>query len=105
MSVVRSTASTPTAKSRGFGVSRPTFYKVLADFGHDGLPGLIPRKRGPKGGHKITEEVLTEIERALAEDGSLAAAALVDMVRERFGREVHPRTVERALARRKKNSR
>ena len=30
-----------------FGVSRPTFYKVLADFNRDGLAGLLPVKRGP----------------------------------------------------------
>ena len=102
---VRTDGRSVSAAATRFGVSRPTFYKVLADFGRDGLPGLVPRKRGPKGGHKITAEVLTAIERARAEDGSMDAAALVDVVRARFGRDVHPRTVERALARRKKNSR
>ena len=32
-----------------FGVSRPTFYKVQADFDRDGLAGLLPVKRGPHG--------------------------------------------------------
>lgn len=86
----------------GFGVSRPTFYKAKEDFEREGLPGLIPRKRGPKGGHKLTEEVLVELERRLQKDASLSSAALADLVREQFGREVHPRTVERALERRKK---
>ena len=41
----------------------------------------------------------------LAEDGSLRAVELARRVRERFGRRVHPRSVERALARREKKRR
>ena len=41
-----------------FGVSRPTFYQAQAAFNRSGLAGLLPSQRGPKGGHKVTAEVL-----------------------------------------------
>ena len=42
-----------------FGVSRPTFYKAQNALAAAGLVGLVPRPRGPKGGHKISDEVVT----------------------------------------------
>jgi len=85
-----------------FGVSRPTFYKVQADFDRDGLAGLLPVKRGPHGPHKITDEVLAFIEAAMAVEEGLDAPLLVERIAQHFGVAVHRRTVERALARRKK---
>src|SRR3990170_2691960 len=41
-----------------FGFSRPTFYKIQSALAADGLVGLVPRLRGPKGGHKISDEVV-----------------------------------------------
>ena len=40
------------------GVSRPTFYHAQAAFQRSGLAGLLPARRGPQGGHKLTVEVL-----------------------------------------------
>ena len=40
-----------------FGVSRPTFYKAQDALQTAGLAGLLPSRRGPKGGHKISAEV------------------------------------------------
>lgn len=85
-----------------FGLSRPTFYKAQADFERAGLVGLLPGKRGPRGAHKITEEVMRFIEQARAEDEGLDARVLAERIARRFGRRVHRRTVERALARSKK---
>ena len=85
-----------------FGVSRQTYYKVLADFNRDGLAGLLPVKRGPHGPHKITDEVLKFIETSIAEEDGLDPQDLVERVALHFGVVVHRRTVERALARRKK---
>ena len=85
-----------------FGVSRPTFYKVQADFDRDGLAGLLPVKRGPHGPHKITDEVQAFIEAAIAADEGLDAPRLGERIAQHFGVAVHRRTVERALARRKK---
>ena len=85
-----------------FGLSRPTFYKAQADFARAGLVGLLPVKRGPRGAHKITQEVMGFIEQARAEDEGLDAQVLVERIASRFGRRVHRRTVERALVRAKK---
>ena len=85
-----------------FGVSRPTFYTVLADFNRDGLDGLLPVKRGPHGPHKITNEVLAFIETSIAAEDGLDPQVLVERISQHFGIVVHRRTVERALARRKK---
>jgi transposase len=85
-----------------FGISRPTFYKAQSDFDRAGLVGLLPEKRGPRGPHKITSEVLHFIEQLRAEDESLDIRALTEAIAQRFGLAVHRRTVERALARSKK---
>jgi transposase len=88
-----------------FGVTRPTFYRVQADFERAGLVGLLPAKRGPHGPHKITDEVMHFIEQARVEKPDLDGPALVERVRRHFGLAVHRRTVERALARSKKKRR
>lgn len=85
-----------------FGLSRPTFYKVQADFARTGLTGLLPGKRGPRGAHKLTPEVLEFIKRVQAEEAGLDAPALAERINQHFGYSVHRRTVERALAREKK---
>jgi Winged helix-turn helix len=41
-----------------FGFSRPSFYKAQEDFGREGLVGLIGKKRGPKGRHKLSAEIM-----------------------------------------------
>src|SRR5207249_11259650 len=47
-----------TQSAAAFGFSRPTYYQAEADFQRDGLFGLLPEKRGPRRGHKLTPEVL-----------------------------------------------
>jgi transposase len=86
-----------------FGVSRQAFYAAETAFTAGGLPGLLPRPRGPKGAHKCTDDVLAFVEQQRAEAPSRSAAAMADAVRERFGVAVHPRSLARALVRRKKN--
>jgi transposase len=86
----------------GFGFSRPTFYQAQAAFEAGGVAGLVPRKRGPKQAHKLTTEVIEFIERVRQEDPSLRTQDLVDLIRERFDLVVHPRTIERGLARSQK---
>jgi transposase len=86
----------------GFGVSRPTFYKAQSDFERRGLEGLLPTKRGPRGPHKLTKEVMKFIQTALEAPESPDVLTLVERIAERFGLRVHRRTVERALARSKK---
>ncbi len=99
------TEGRPVSETAGrFGVSRPTYYKRDADFTREGLSGLLPRKRGPKGGHKLTDEIVAQLAAARDDDPSVDTASLVLMVRERFGIEVHSRSIERALRRQKKKA-
>ena len=91
-----------TAVSHAFGFSRTAYYQMLASFRHEGLPGLIPERPGPRGAHKLTEEIVEFLESQLAQDEALPVSALVKLLRQRFKLVVHPRSVERALARRKK---
>jgi transposase len=90
------------AAAARFGVSRPTYYKVEADFEASGLPGLLPRKRGPKGGHKLNADVVDALLDARAKAPSLSAASLAELVREQFGFDVHASSVARALRRQEK---
>ncbi len=88
-----------------FGVSRPSFYLALAALERDGLAGLLPHKRGPRGAHKLTGEVLVFLERSLGKSPSLRSDELAARVEDRFGVRVHARSVERALRRRGKKRR
>src|SRR5260370_13951618 len=48
-------AVAPTAAA--FHLSRPSFYQAQRAFQQQGLGGLLPQKRGPRGGHKLTAAV------------------------------------------------
>jgi len=85
-----------------FGFSRPTFYQAQAAFEASGVAGLVPRKRGPREAHKLTADVIEFIEQSRGENPSLKTRELVSRVRERFDVVVHPRSIERALARTQK---
>jgi transposase len=99
---VETEGSAVTSVAAAFGVSRLFFYHAQAALRQQGLPGLLPRKRGPRSGHKLSEEVVDFLERVRAEDDALGSRQLVDRIQERFGIKVHPRSIERALVRRKK---
>lgn len=85
-----------------FGVSRPTFYKARSALAEHGLGGLIPQQRGPNGGHKLSGEILTCIDQLKAEHPDLSVLQCVDAIAAGFGVKVHRRSLERALALRKK---
>jgi transposase len=99
---VRTEGQSIAQTTSNFGVSRPTFYKAQSDFKHAGLVGLLPTKRGPRGAHKITAEVLRYIEDLRANDPDREAQTLTEDIAAHFGLAVHRRTVERARARSKK---
>lgn len=86
-----------TEASDEYGVSRPTFYQARADFDDAGLGGLVPRKRGPRGPHKLQGEVLAFLKEQVVPGEPLRARELTDRIRTKFGLAVHPRTIERAL--------
>lgn len=97
--------SPASSAAQTFGLSRVTFYQVWQRFKEDGLGGLLPKLRGPKRAHKLSEELIIFMETALAEDPTLRAPALAELVKARFDISVHPRSIERALARRQKKRR
>ncbi len=88
-----------TAAAAAFGYSRPSYYQAAAALAAGGLEGLVPARPGPRGGHKLTSEVLAWAEEQLAADPQLKAAGLAGLIAGEFGVRVHPRSVERALAR------
>lgn len=85
-----------------FGFSRPALYQAQAAVARGGLAALVPKKPGPRRAHKLSPEVVDFLDRARTADPSLRPPELARRVRARFGRTVHPRSVERALARREK---
>jgi transposase len=91
--------------SESFGFSRVWFYQVQAAYDERGLPGLLPQKHGPKRSHKLSEAVMDFVTEAKAGDRALDSGALSEMVSERFGLSVHPRSIERAMMRREKKRR
>jgi transposase len=82
-----------------FGFSRPSFYEAAAAVDRGGLGALVPARPGPRRAHKLTDEVVAFARQRLEDDPSLRSADLADAIAERFGVRVHPRSVERALAR------
>ncbi|MQA25834.1 MAG: helix-turn-helix domain-containing protein [Micromonosporaceae bacterium] len=84
-----------------FGFSRPSYYEAAAALERDGLGGLVPAKPGPRRAHKLTEEIVAFARAARQEDPSARSADLAAEIEQRFGVRVHPRSVQRALARAK----
>lgn len=80
-----------------YGVSRPTYYQAKANFDEAGVAGLVPKKRGPRGPHKLQGEILAFVEQRHVPGSPIRARELADLVREHFSVDVHPRTIERAL--------
>jgi transposase len=90
--------------AREFGLSRPSFYQAQVSFEQGGLSGLLPNKRGPKSGHKLTDRVLRFVAEQRAAQPDLSFAQLAELVKEKFALQVHPRSIERQLSREKKRS-
>ncbi len=88
-----------------FGFSRPSFYEAHTRFEEGGLAGLIPLRPGPRHAHKLSDDVVDYLQQQLALDELLRAPELCQLVLEKFGLSVHPRSIERALSRRIKRGR
>ena len=93
------------AAAKAFGFSRVAFYQAMTAFQKEGLPGLLPRRRGPKAANKLTDSVLEFIDQQRAADSNLRAPQLAVLLRKHRHLAVHPRSIERALARRAKKGR
>jgi transposase len=88
-----------TAVAAAFGVSRQAFYLAQAAFAAQGLPGLLPRPRGPQRRHKCTADLLAFARQWRAEHRPAPADALAAAIQAQFGVTLHPRSLLRALAR------
>ena len=88
-----------------FGFSRQSFYATQAALDEGGLPALVPQRPGPRRAHKLSAEVLSFCRERLAADPQLRPKDLVAAIAERFGVQVHPRSIERALARQEAGAR
>lgn len=97
---VEAEGATVSAAAGAFGLSRQSYYSAAAALAEGGLAGLLPAKPGPRGAHKLTDEVLDHLETLRAAHPEMGSTELAGALRERFGVSVHPRSVERALARR-----
>ncbi len=86
-----------------FGASVPTCVRANRAFREGGLQALIPRRRGPRGARKITPEILAFVEDLRSRHGPVGSRKLVPLIAGRFGVTVHPRGLDKALARAKKN--
>lgn len=90
-----------TQVARAFGVSRQAVYAAAAAFRAQGIPGLLPRRRGPQRAHKCTDEILDFAEQWRA--GQAAGdASVVEAIHRQFSVTIHPRSLRRARARRAK---
>lgn len=95
----------PVSKSASaFGFSRVSFYQAQKALDREGLAGLVPKRRGPRGRHKMTADVMRFLVEERGKDPSIHKQDLCVMVRDRFGLSVHPRTIERALQQQKKRA-
>jgi transposase len=78
------------------------FYVLLGMFQKEGLSGLLPRKRGPKGAHKCTDAIIAFVASRRQEDPDRSLQELVVDVKDKFGVQIHPRTLQRQLLRQEK---
>ena len=86
-----------TSATEQYGVSRPTYYQTKSSFEEAGIAGLVPRKRGPHGPHKMQGEVLQFIQEQVVAGEPIRARQLAKLIRKKFNLDVHPRTIERAV--------
>jgi transposase len=96
---VRVDGAPVTQTAAAFGLSRPSYYEAAAAVDRDGLGGLVPAKPGPRRAHKLTDEVITYARQLREQAPGLGSAQLADAIAAKFAITVHPRSVERALAR------
>ena len=88
--------------AKTFGYSRNAFYQARAAFQQAGIWGLFRARPGPRGAHKFTQEVMDFVETSIEDNSALSTSDLRQLLKERFGISVHPRSIERAQNRQQK---
>ena len=91
--------------AKAFGFSRVSYYQIQQAYDQQGLAGLMPRQRGPRHAHKLTEDVMSFISTCKNKESSMQAIDLANRIKQRFALSVHPRSIERALQRQQKKGR
>jgi len=89
--VVDGLSATSAAEQHGY--SRAAFYLITAAFDQAGMHGLLDEPRGRRGPLKLTAEVMKFVASA---DPMLSGSQLASEIEERFGVNLHRRTIERA---------
>ena len=88
--------------AQAFGLSRVSYYKAKETFDAGGIAALVPEKPGPRSAHKMSAEVMQFVEETRMEDPKITSQELAAKIKREFRISVHPRSIERALARQKK---
>jgi transposase len=97
---VEAEGASVTEAASSFGFSRQSYYTAAQALADGGLAALVPAKPGPRGAHKLTDEVLDHLEDLRTRQPDLRSGDLARAVADRFAVVVHPRSIERALGRR-----
>ena len=79
-----------------FALSRPTFYAAQAAWERAGMSGLLPVPTGPRHAHRLTEEIVAELQPLAT---TMSSAELAVWLQQERHLAVHPRSIERALKR------
>jgi transposase len=82
-----------------FGFSRPAFYQVQSQFKQSGVAGFVREKSGPKSAHKLTPDIMKFIKERVKKGEPIRARKLVKLIKEQFNKDIHPRSIERAITR------
>jgi len=82
-----------TSAAEQHGYSRAAFYLITAAFDQAGMHGLLDEPRGRRGPLKLTAEVMKFV---VSADPMLSGSQLASEIEERFGVNLHRRTIERA---------
>lgn len=85
-----------------FGFSRVTWAQLHKRFEAEGLAGLLPQPKGPRRASKVSEDVLAFAQQTLRSEPALRMGELPERIARHFGISVHVRSLQRALANRRK---
>ena len=91
--------------AREFGFSRVAYYQAKEELASHGIAGLMPKKRGPREARKLKEGDVKFIQKILSTNIQITKKQLLEQLAAERGIKVSKRTVERALAGKKKHSR
>lgn len=88
--------------AKTFGFSRPSFYQAQTAFQEAGLAGLLPQKRGPRSGYKLTPKLMEFVAQLRLAEPTVSSSQIAERIAQRFNVSIHPRSIDRQLQRQKK---